>query len=207
MNSSGATCQHRGASRQPLVLQLQTLNSGFTDSANSGITDPVSVGAASDGTVQLQSGTSLNSANSEACCFIHSLAHPNLLNDAATAEAAPALAAAPAVAPAAAPPPQQPPPQPPQPQLPQQPHTATPDQATELVGHIDSIHRSNEPVYNYPPPQPQWHQLQLALLLEEPQQPILFVQKRQHTPCMRCRDPHNPALNLCCSNSPVIKWK
>ena len=88
MNSSGATCRHRGASRQPLVLQLQTLNSGFTDSANSGITDPVSVGAASDGTVQLQSGTSLNSANSEACCFIHSLAHPNLLNDAATAEAA-----------------------------------------------------------------------------------------------------------------------
>ena len=70
------------------VLQLQTLNSGFTDSANSGITDPVSVGAASDGTVQLQSGTSLNSANSEVCCFIHSLAHPNLLNDAATAEAA-----------------------------------------------------------------------------------------------------------------------
>ena len=34
------------------------LNSGLTDAANSGITDTASVGAAPDGTVQLQSGTS-----------------------------------------------------------------------------------------------------------------------------------------------------
>ena len=230
------------------VLHVQTFLLGFTDSPNSGITDPVSVGAASDGTVQLQSGTSLNSANSEACCFIHSLAHPNLLNDAATAEAAPAaLAAAPAEndiaiqgvsttqgvtivvsgtervdhlripptagrfppAPAAAPPPQQP-----QPGYMIDPLIATdyghvprkPMAATGRASQHESV-AALVPFQLPQQPQQHWHQLQLVLLLDQPRQPTLFVQQRQHKPCMRCRDPHNPALTQRCVNSSVVRWK